>query len=133
MRPIKFRAWDIEQKRLAYNAQNVYDAPYVNVTDAAGNSLDAYSPYVQCFGGFLENERFVVEQFTGLLDKNGKEIYEGDIVAGVYGVNWEIRYKAPEWQLYRNENGGRSGTGDHTLWRVLEVIGNIHETPDLLR
>ena len=81
-----------------------------------------------------------IGQFTGLLDKNGKKIFEGDIVKGqglaFFGNN---PYKAVEW---RNEscgfepfsdsleNCGHCGGGENPEWT--EVIGNIHDNPYLL-
>ena len=77
----------------------------------------------------LNPENYVVEQFTGLLDKNGREIYEGDVVKcrAVLDDN-KIFNKAVEWS-----NGGFIANGalgvNHNL---VEVIGNIHENPELL-
>lgn len=83
---------------------------------------------------FRENEEdFDIELFTGLFDKNGKEIYEGDIlhiplVTGKYEVN-----SAVEWidkKCCFRVNGmvefGKFKT------QYYEIIGNIHENPELL-
>ena len=99
MRPIKFRAWNIPRK--------------------AWFTLDGTDHF-----DIFEDEHFVVEQFTGVHDKNGKEIYEGDIVrfgqkpclVTVDGVEWSFG----DYQL-RNKDASD-----------LEVIGNIHENPDIL-
>lgn len=95
MREIKFRAWDGGE--IVYNSEPEY----------MGYAL---------FGGFNGE----VMQFTGLLDKNGKEIYEGDIVIGENKVLFVV-----EWW----ERGQWSIAG----FKDIEVIGNIYENPDLLK
>lgn len=77
----------------------------------------------------------LVHQYTGLKDKNGKEIYEGDILGGEYYVD----AVAGEVTI-REDWGGCSfleykGGGDDFLFRECkhaEVIGNIYENPELL-
>jgi uncharacterized phage protein (TIGR01671 family) len=80
-------------------------------------------------GGYKEA---IFQQFTGLLDKNGKEIYEGDIVKR---LNTEYIYEV----VYNEENAAyflqnKDGEGPLSYYRkVVEVIGNIFENPELIK
>ena len=113
-RIIKFRAWDKEKKEM-YNSQpNMF-------WDREGNLT--YPP----------KEIWELMQFTGLKDKNGKEIYEGDIVkiGRSYQVSWDEKYL--RWGVISE---GVKEKFDF-LWQDwkggVEVIGNIFETPSLIK
>ncbi len=73
-----------------------------------------------------------VGQFTGLKDKNGKEIYEGDIMSSS-GVKLVVTFEDGKF-CFDNTGGsyGRDFIGQDRVGR-LEVIGNIYETPSLLK
>lgn len=85
-----------------------------------------------------------VGQFTGLLDKARKEIYEGDIVKAVFIGGYSSGYSR-DWHIetvrYLNHRAGFYPMTDCELWRErddgntssIEVIGNIHENPELIK
>ena len=133
MRTIKFRAWHKETKKMYPNSK-LYLMPSkkhhermgIYMIDSRGNGED-----------LREYHCLELMQFTGLTDKNGVEIYEGDIIEGIEeGIDnegypkdtilipskviWEYDYLC--WLQYiTKENGGS-----------IEVTGNIYENPELL-
>jgi len=108
MRQIKFRAWDFENKQMR--------------TELRASEI----------GMLVEGGYKGLMQFTGLLDKNGKEIYEGDIVEN-NGCNWQVTWK--EGGVFieildagKNGKWWISGENEYS-----EIIGNIYENPELLK
>lgn len=78
-----------------------------------------------------------VGQYTGLKDKNGKEIYEGDVVKGYWWENGE-RHRHIGKVVYGSASFKAVGVKQYKgmadeLNSVYEVIGNIHENPELLK
>ncbi|OAJ75223.1 hypothetical protein AYJ08_00295 [Brevibacillus sp. SKDU10] len=121
MREIKFRAWDKEDKYMLDWEMIKLDVEY------SINQL-------------LEMDRFEMMQFTGLCDKNGKEIYEGDIVQidNTDEVNMWFRGKKALVECKPGRfriliESGEANMMKEDMSNVIEVIGNIYENPDLLQ
>lgn len=123
MRDIKFRAWDKENKHMTYNIQEMYDG-YCDDTDSG-----LYG-YMSCFTSFLYDENFIVMQYTGLKDMNGKEIYEGDIIE--YKTIYEWDKKLIKRAKIVFENGMFSPPGVIMDLSRSRIIGNIWEDSELL-
>lgn len=123
-RIIKFRAYDTKEKKwlLGYEYPNLGGFSMFGEVMMMGEYASLLSSY---FPDRLEDIDLM--QFTGLLDKNGKEIYEGDIVKteDFTGYIW---YRSPDFVI-RQDIGSNN---EHTyldFFREREVIGNIYENP----
>lgn len=80
-------------------------------------------------------DRFIIEFDTGLKDKNGKKICEGDIVEYTthYCGNEKRHRKVVEWEEWDSDDFGEPhNLGYFNLSEYMTVIGNIHENPELL-
>ncbi|AVI45416.1 hypothetical protein FTE28_05355 [Bacillus licheniformis] len=125
MREIKFRAWNAPLKKMDYSPLN-----------AVGFDGKVYYGNAD-ITGFFEN----IMQYTGLKDKNGREIYEKDIAEESY-INPMTGKKVVDRYVIEWENGihkmkyiGDQKGMDRYLWMRLdeiEVIGDVYRNPDLL-
>lgn len=120
MRELKFRAWYKPEKKMIYNIQNEFE--------------ERIELGMDCFSDYFKNDDFIVNQFTGRTDKEGKEIYEDDILLiigqGYFRVTWDRDnckfYLLPLEDYLDKMPLDRSWEIDY------EVEGNIHENKDLL-
>lgn len=122
-REIKFRAWDKKTK-------NMYqDVPLITLSSHVKEKDETLNKSLASFQN--DSVGFVLMQYTGLKDKHGIEIYEGDIGRSVDEVLWEVKYDT----VLARFIGLYDGNVIEDLSEVhdsMEIIGNIYENPELL-
>lgn len=133
-REIKFRAWDTRGKSWLY--------PYPEGFHLFGETTcfdlirdQMHERYPGESSLLLMNEVELM-QYTGLKDKNGKEIYEGDIVyvkQNIYAQkHLTVEWGVDRWEFKEEFDNGDYYYGYAIRWEEVEVIGNIYENSDLL-
>lgn len=136
MRKIKFRAWDDVQKQYSFPGK---DRMYFTLVGTPCEIIDAHEDGYEML--YAVGYRFTLEQFTDLLDKDGKEVYENDIVQ-TYKVEYPTR-KLIEDKRYLVEWGqfgftltdpkNPNALSHYVSPDLMAVIGDIHRNPELLK
>lgn len=135
MREIKFRAWDKIEKQMCPVTRVIFRQPtgydFINVRIKwNGKIIDQ--------GGFIgKDNTYILMQYIGAKDKNGVEIYEGDIIrhqSGKYGTDFEIKWSPIlcGFTAMQIESGHPSPHLNQGTMSYFEVVGNIYENPELV-
>lgn len=139
-RPIKFRAWDKKARKWRVVTTLVWYKPDTGKTGVCGVVIVTDTNHDQ----FLPIEDVELVECTGLLDKNGREIYEGDIVKFISDRGYlqepieqvlVVEHDDQYWSLAFKRVDGELRINEHVMSNEaaeVEVIGNIHEHPHLL-
>jgi uncharacterized phage protein (TIGR01671 family) len=141
MRPIKFRIYNTKTKEWLHGP---HESPFLDGINLFGETI--------MMGGMLRRvsiedlNEIVALQYTGLDDKNGKPIFEGDIIRKTWKVNnpygydseewdereeiFEVKYQAPSFNIEAEYgDGGQYCVEDFAR----EIVGNIYDNPELLK
>ncbi len=120
-REIKFRVWDSFHKKMSYSRPNRpihVDTEYTIVVACGVENEGNYVPRSQ--------DDVTIEQYTGLKDKNGVEVYEGDIVESFQGILGVVKW------ISESDNWDWSGWHYGNASCPYIVRGNVHQNPELL-
>ena len=138
-RQIKFRAWDKDEKRMLEVYRIGFDGPidgaqvycYLDDRGAKGSK--------ECF---YDGDGLTLEQFTGLKDRNGKDIYEGDILAWHSNIyrkqDWIglVKYRGAGFVVQESSRSFSTPDWLETACNkdanIIEVVGNVHTDGDLI-
>lgn len=144
MREMKFRFWDNEKK--------IYTC--IDGVNEDGEPFNVVSGYTGGYADYKQN--IIIEQFTGLHDSNGKEIYEGDVFKYTGDQNPELtphyfkEYKKHNWVIewqdshqgfvcYCKKSVVKVKNNENIRYESIDtglsitIIGNINENPELLK
>ena len=129
----KFMNTEFKQREIKFRAWNNLYGEMVYSSGAALYDKREFYPF--CFevgfSSYPESD-WQIMQYTGLKDKNGKEIYEGDIGRWPSGNNSIIEWDSDRGCFTANHTDGRGGRFG-IVTSYVEIIGNIFENPELLK
>ncbi len=126
-RVIKFRAFNKSSDKMVCLHKTTPLSLDIDLLEAGANSVGVYLP---------DHNDIILMQYTGLTDKNGKEIYEGNLIClngdkdMICACRWNVRYSC--FDLYFSDVNDLSDGID--IWGNIgaEIIGNIYENKEVL-
>lgn len=122
---LKFRVWSVNDRRFIKSIYHDHADCYIFINAMYGNPviLSKYGDEVE-----LDEKDYVIQQYTGLKDKNGNEIFEGDVIRGMHDFGPAGFHSVTCSVRWNNEVGYQWNYWDLS---TIEVIGNIFENPEL--
>ena len=137
--PWNLRIWDVEKGE--WLCENDPDALVFYGFDIRGGEVTCQGVMDWLYDEIFKGRKLIWERSTGLVDEIGKEIYEGDIIRARWyrsknsrlDTTGEIKFNDGWFYINDDPDGqDRLGVPIHNCYN-LEVIGNIHESPELMK
>jgi hypothetical protein len=119
MRDIKFRVWDDKLK----------------IIFSPDNQIGGLWSIKESHNGIIKYKDGILMQFAELQDKNDKDIYEGDILKhndNLYYIKFSKNQRVLLLRMIDSKTNWRSLEWCNNVKKYIEIIGNIHENPELL-
>jgi uncharacterized phage protein (TIGR01671 family) len=120
MREIKFRIWNVDTNRWLTKTALLQDISYNLFVNKNLNSI-------------------IIQQYIGVVDKNGLEICEGDLINFSWQAGHKEFYECKNQEVFYNNESASFVFGkdmicmlDRVAYNTLEVVGNVFENPELL-
>ena len=139
MRELKFRIWDKENNCFFKPTYEAYKGRLEDLSISLSGDLTMHTYDTPLIHESCFPNRFVIQQYTGLKDKNGRKVYEGDILKES-DIITEIVFRNYAWQEKLVSSPHNHLTDYFPFSKNMtrlslfgEVIGNIHENPELLQ
>jgi len=131
MTKIKYRAWDKQKKKfLPLGEENGFD---LNLSILSTGQIFWFDPSNKENPYEDVTDKFIIQLYVGLDDKNEKEIYDGDIIKHKnYKFLLKICWNNSSCSFKLISKDGGESNLSNTLSKMLEIIGNIYENPELL-
>lgn len=124
-RELKFRIWDTQEKNYYEPTHEAYKGNLKELMIGLGGDLLMHTMTGVSHESTFP-DRYVIEQYTGLKDKNGNDIYEFDELTGKNGLKYKVEFIGGSFIKY--EGGVTTPLQDSLLWLECEITGNIHES-----
>lgn len=118
MREIKFRVWDKRNKKWVEAGQSLLGYLIAWVSDYKF--------------GILGRGDYEIVQYTGIKNKNGKELWESDIIENEHGERWLIVWEGTGFRVALRGNKEAIYAPNEYWFNSCKKIGNIYENPELL-
>lgn len=120
MREIKFKVFNKNEKNYLFDKIEIKTEILVNILNLT----------------LTDDSELILQQFTGLTDKNNVEIYEGDIIKAKIGAMdfiFKVEFEHGKFMAVESDDDELTAFDLFTITDKCEVVGNIHENPELLK